>query len=62
MTDLFGSLAQRRGFREYPPGLLASRDRNKMLTALAGPKSLAGAQHRWVQRLQFYLSGSRWDA
>ncbi len=27
--DLFGSLAQRRGFREYLAGLLAPRDRNK---------------------------------
>jgi hypothetical protein len=35
--DLFGSLAQRRGFREYLAGLLAPRDRNKTLTALAGP-------------------------
>jgi hypothetical protein len=26
--DLFGSLAQRRGFREYLAGLLAPRDRN----------------------------------
>ena len=34
--DLFGSLAQRRGFREYLAGLLAPRDRNKTLTALAG--------------------------
>jgi AcrR family transcriptional regulator len=33
--DLFGSLAQRRGFREYLAGLLAPRDRNKTLTALA---------------------------
>ena len=32
--DVFGSLAQRRGFREYLVGLLAPRDRNKTLTAL----------------------------
>ena len=32
--DLFGSLAQRRGFREYLAGLLAPRDRNKTLCAL----------------------------
>ena len=31
--DLFGSLAQRRGFREYLAGLLAPRDRSKTLTA-----------------------------
>ena len=60
--DLFGSLAQRRGFREYLAGLLAPRDRNKALTALAGAKPVAGAQHPAVQRLQFFLSESRWDA
>ena len=59
--DLFGSLAQRRGFREYLAGLLAPRDRNKTLTALAGAEPVAGAQHRAVQRLQFFLSESRWD-
>ena len=59
--DLFGSLAQRRGFREYLGGLLAPRERNKTLTALAGAEPVAGAQHRAVQRLQFFLSESRWD-
>ena len=59
--DLFGSLAQRRGFREYLAGWLAPRDRNKTLTALAGAEPVAGAQHRSVQRLQFFLSESRWD-
>src|SRR5204863_5913720 len=59
--DLFGSLAQRRGFREYLAGLLGPRDRNKTLTALAGAEPVAGAQHRSVQRLQFFLSESRWD-
>jgi DDE superfamily endonuclease len=59
--DLFGSLAQRRGFREYLAGLLAPRDRNKTLTALAGAEPVAGAGHRLVQRLQFFLSESRWD-
>jgi hypothetical protein len=34
--DLFGRLAQRRGFREYLAGLLAPRDRNKTLTAHVG--------------------------
>jgi SRSO17 transposase len=60
--DLFGSLAQRRGFREYLAGLLAPRDRNKTLTALAGAEPVTGAQHAAVQRLQFFLSESRWDA
>src|SRR5881394_3529551 len=59
--DLFGSLAQRRGFREYLAGLLAARDRNKTLTALAGAGPVTGAQHPAVQRLQFFLSESRWD-
>jgi SRSO17 transposase len=60
--DLFGSLAQRRGFREYLAGLLAPRDRNKTLTALAGAEPVTGAQLPAVQRLQFFLSESRWDA
>src|SRR2546429_5236936 len=60
--DLFGSLAQRRGFRDYLAGLLAPRDRNKTLTALAGAGPVTGAQHPAVQRLQFFLSESRWDA
>jgi hypothetical protein len=30
--DLFNSLAQRRGFREYLTSLLAPRDQNKTLT------------------------------
>ena len=34
--DLFGSLAQRRGFRECLAGLLAPRYRNKTLTVLVG--------------------------
>jgi hypothetical protein len=59
--DLFGRLAQRRGFREYLAGLLAPRDRNKTLTALAGAEPVTGAQHPAVQRLQFFVSESRWD-
>jgi hypothetical protein len=59
--DLFGVLAQRRGFREYLAGLLAPRDRNKTLTALAGAEPVTGAGHPAVQRLQFFLSESRWD-
>ena len=55
-------MAQRRGFREYLAGLLAPRDRNKTLTALAGAEPVTGAQHPAVQRLQFFLSESRWDA
>lgn len=59
---LFGSLAQRRGFREYLQGLLAPRERHKTLTALAGAEPVVGAQHPAAQRLQFFLSESTWDA
>jgi len=59
--DLFGTLAQRRGFRECLTGLLAPRDRNKTLTALAGSEPVVGAQHPAVQRLQYFLSESTWD-
>jgi len=59
--DLFTRVAQRRGFREYLAGLLAPRDRNKTLTALAGAEPVTGAQHPAVQRLRFFLSESRWD-
>ena|SRR5215216_2906833 len=51
--DLFGTLAQRRGFREYLQGLLLPRDRNKVLTALAGMEPIVGAQGAPAQRLQF---------
>ncbi|MFE4663796.1 IS701 family transposase [Streptomyces sp. NPDC056716] len=59
--DIFTNLAQRRGFREYLAGLLLPRDRNKTLTCLAGTEPVVGAQHPAVQRLQFFLSESRWD-
>jgi len=59
--ELFGSLAQRRGFRDYLQGLLVPRDRNKTLTALVGAEPVVGAQHREVQRLQFFLSESGWN-
>jgi SRSO17 transposase len=58
---LFSSLAQRRGFRDYLQGLLLPRDRNKTLTGLAGAEPITGAQHREVQRLQWFLSESGWD-
>jgi SRSO17 transposase len=60
--ELFGTLAQRRGFRDYLQGLLAPRERNKTLTALAGAEPVVGAQHPDVQRLQFFLSEAPWDA
>src|SRR5215211_8662555 len=52
---------QRRGLREYLRGLLLPRDRNKTLTALADAEPVVGAQHRQVQRLQWFLSESTWD-
>lgn len=60
--DLFGSLAQRRGFREYLTGLLTPRDRNKTITCLAEAEPVAGAGGPAVQRLQFFLSEAAWDA
>src|SRR5256885_7132825 len=59
---LFASLAQRRGFRECLAGLLLPRERNKTLTALAGAEPVAGAGAAAVQRLQFFVSESGWDA
>jgi len=58
---LLSSLAQRRGLRGYLQGLLLPRDRNKTLTALADAEPITGAQHREVQRLQWFLSESSWD-
>jgi SRSO17 transposase len=59
---LFETLAQRRSFREYLQGLLLPRDRNKTLTALAGAEPITEAHAGAVQRLQFFLSESPWDA
>jgi len=59
---LFRRLAQRQAFRTYLAGLLAPRDRNKTLTALAGAEPVAQAQAPAVQRLQFFLSEAAWDA
>ncbi len=47
----FGRLAQRQAFRTYLAGLLAPRDRNKTLTALAGAEPVVQAQAPEVQRL-----------
>src|SRR5437773_8918082 len=60
--DLFDSLAQRRSFREYLAGLLVPSERHKTLTALVGAEPIVGAQAPAVQRLQFFLSESTWDA
>ena len=60
--DLFTHAAQRRCFREYLAGLLLPRDRHKTLTALAGAAPNVEAHEAPVQRLQFFLSESVWDA
>jgi SRSO17 transposase len=60
--DRFGTLAQRRGFRAYLQGLLLPRDRNMTLTALVGAEPIVGAKQQEVQRLQFFLSESPWEA
>jgi hypothetical protein len=54
-------VAQRRGFRGYLAGLLAPRERNKTLTALAGAEPVTGSKLPAVQRLQFFLPESVWD-
>src|SRR5437868_9567662 len=59
---LFGTLAQRRGFREYLQGLLLPRDRHKTLTGLVGTRPVVGEQAHSAQRLQFFLSESPWGA
>ncbi|MEU8976348.1 hypothetical protein AB0D11_45585 [Streptomyces monashensis] len=44
--DLFFSLAQRRGFRDYLTGLLAPRERSKTTTCLVGAATAhVGRQH-----------------
>lgn len=48
--DLFATLAQRKGFREYLQGLLLPKDRNKTLTGLAGTEPIVGAQGACAQR------------
>jgi hypothetical protein len=51
----FSRLAQRRGLRDCLQGVLLPRDRNKRLTGLARAEPISGAQHREVQRLQWFL-------
>ena len=54
-------MAQRRGFREYLAGLLAPRDRNKTLTALAGAEPVTGAQHRRCSGCSSSCPSPGWD-
>lgn len=60
--DLFTRDSQRSAFRQYLAGLLLPAERNKTLTALANTEPVVGAQAPAVQRLQWFLSESTWDA
>jgi SRSO17 transposase len=60
--DLFSRANQRGCFRRYLAGLLLPAERNKTLTALANAEPIVGAQAPAVQRLQWFLSESTWDA
>lgn len=59
---LLVSRAQRQALRDYVVALLAPRERNKTLTALADTEpGRTGSMHRETQRLQWFLSESHWD-
>jgi SRSO17 transposase len=59
---LLVSRSQRQALRDYVVALLAPRERNKTLTALADTEpGRAGSMHREAQRLQWFLSESHWD-
>src|SRR5215212_2434894 len=60
--DLFSRASQRQAFRQYLAGLLLPAERTKTLTALAHAEPIVGAQHPAVQRLQWFLSESTWEA
>ncbi len=60
--ELFTRASQRQAFRQYLAGLLLPAERNKTLTALAHAEPVVGAQRPAVQRLQWFLSESTWDA
>jgi SRSO17 transposase len=60
--DLFTRASQRQAFRQYLAGVLVPAERNKTLTALAHAEPVVGAQHPVVQRLQWFLSESTWEA
>jgi SRSO17 transposase len=60
-AKLFGTLAQRRGFRADRQGLLLPRERNQTLPALVGTEPVVGAQAAPVQRVQGFLAESSWE-
>jgi SRSO17 transposase len=59
--ELFSQRSQREAFRRYLEGLLLPTERNKTLTALAQTEPVVGSTHREAQKLQWFLSESRWD-
>jgi SRSO17 transposase len=59
---LFSKLNQRDAFRQYLANLLLPAERNKTLTALANTEPILEAHHPRVQKLQWFLSESTWDA
>lgn len=58
---LFGKSNQREAFRWYVEGLLLPSERNKTLTGLVNTEPLVGAQLPRAQKLQWFLSESKWD-
>jgi len=58
---LFSKRNQRETFRRYLEGLLLSSGRNKTLTALANTEPVVDSVHPQAQKLQWFLSESRWD-
>lgn len=60
--DLFLTVAQRHGFRTYLRGLLSPREQSKTLAALAGTALAATKSAASMQRLQYFLCESAWDA
>lgn len=59
---LFSKRHQRDAFRQYLTNLLLPTERNKTLTALTNTEPVIDAQHSRVQKLQWFLSESTWDA
>jgi SRSO17 transposase len=58
---LFSSLASAAASVTTSKACCCPGDRHKTLTGLAGAEPISGAQHREVQRLQWFLSEAAWD-
>ena len=59
--ELFSKRNQRELFRRYLEGLLLPSERNKTLTGLANTEPVVGSVHPEAQKLQWFLSESKWD-